>query len=86
MRTGHAGKSLSSKNHEPTLYRNGEPEQLWNNLEYSPVIDEARHEQPSAAFVCMGRALESDFAYPWQAKSTSGPELTFHNRSFRESP
>jgi hypothetical protein len=57
MRTGHAGKSLSYKKNGPTLYRNGKPEQLWINLEYSPVIDEARHEQPIGSFDCMSRAL-----------------------------
>jgi len=40
MRVGMAGGTLSYRDQELTLYRNGVPEQVWMNLDYSPVIDE----------------------------------------------
>jgi PAS domain S-box-containing protein len=35
-----AGGTLSYKDQELTLHRSGEPEQVWMNLDYSPVLDE----------------------------------------------
>jgi PAS domain S-box-containing protein len=40
MRVVLAGGTLSYRDHELTLYRNGEPEQVRMNLDYSPVFDE----------------------------------------------
>jgi PAS domain S-box-containing protein len=40
MRVGMAGDTLSYRDQELTLHRNGVPEQVWMNLDYSPVIDE----------------------------------------------
>ncbi len=40
MREGLAGRSLSFTNQEMTLYRSGKPEQVWMNLDYSPVQDD----------------------------------------------
>ncbi|WP_457089191.1 sensor histidine kinase [Microvirga sp. P5_D2] len=40
MRVGMAGGTLSYQDQELTLYRNNVPEQVWMNLDYSPVIDE----------------------------------------------
>jgi PAS domain-containing protein len=40
MRVGMAGGTLSYRDQELTLYRNGVAEQVWMNLDYSPVIDE----------------------------------------------
>jgi PAS domain S-box-containing protein len=37
MRVGLAGKTLSYRDHELTLHRDGKPEQVWMNLDYSPV-------------------------------------------------
>jgi signal transduction histidine kinase len=36
-----AGGTLSYANQELTLHRSGAPEQVWMNLDYSPVIDES---------------------------------------------
>src|SRR5262249_27304971 len=36
-----AGQTLSYREKELVLYRTGSPEQLWTDLDYSPVIDEA---------------------------------------------
>ena len=40
MKVGLSGGTLSYKDQELTLYRTGKPEQVWMNLDYSPVIDE----------------------------------------------
>ncbi len=40
MKVGLAGGTLSYKDQELTLYRSGKPEQVWMNLDYSPVIGE----------------------------------------------
>ncbi len=41
MKVGLAGKTLAYKDQELTLYRSGMPEQVWMNLDYSPVFDES---------------------------------------------
>jgi PAS domain S-box-containing protein len=41
MNVGLAGGTLSFKDQELTLNRNGEPEQVWMNLDYSPVLDDS---------------------------------------------
>ncbi|GLS71731.1 PAS domain S-box protein [Methylobacterium tardum] len=41
MRVGLAGETLSYKDQELTLYRHGRPEQVWMNLDSSPVLDES---------------------------------------------
>lgn len=41
MKVGLAGGTLSYKDQELTLHRSGKPEQVWMNLDYSPVIDES---------------------------------------------
>ena len=40
MRIGLAGGTLAYRDQELTLYRSGAPEQVWMNLDYSPVIGE----------------------------------------------
>jgi len=41
MRVGLAGGTLAYKDQELTLHRTGAPEQVWMNLDYSPVLDES---------------------------------------------
>jgi len=41
MTVGMAGGTLSFRDQELTLYRKGAPEQVWMDLDYSPVIDES---------------------------------------------
>jgi PAS domain S-box-containing protein len=36
-----AGETLSYKDQQLTLFRHGRPEQVWMNLDYSPVLDES---------------------------------------------
>lgn len=46
-----AGGTLSYQDQELTLHRNGKPEQVWLNLDYSPVCDEAG--QPAGVLACV---------------------------------
>ena len=41
MKVGLSGGTLVYKDQELTLYRQGQPEQVWMNLDYSPVLNEA---------------------------------------------
>jgi PAS domain S-box-containing protein len=41
MKEGLAGRTLAYRDQELTLRRNGFPEQVWMNLDYSPVFDES---------------------------------------------
>ena len=41
MKVGLSGGTLAYKDQELTLNRHGRPEQVWMNLDYSPVLDEA---------------------------------------------
>jgi len=41
MKAGLAGDNLKFRDQELTLYRHGRPEQVWMDLDYSPVLDEA---------------------------------------------
>jgi PAS domain S-box-containing protein len=41
MKVGLSGGTLAYKDQELTLYRHGSPEQVWMNLDYSPVLNEA---------------------------------------------
>jgi PAS domain S-box-containing protein len=38
MKVGLAGGTLAYRDQEMTLYRNGRPEQVWMNLDYSPIV------------------------------------------------
>jgi len=41
MKVGLAGGTLAYKDQELTLHRTGRPEQVWMNIDYSPVLDES---------------------------------------------
>jgi len=41
MKVGLSGGTLAYRDQELTLHRNGKPEQVWMNLDYSPVSDES---------------------------------------------
>ena len=41
MKVGLSGGTLAYKDQELTLHRHGRPEQVWMNLDYSPVLDES---------------------------------------------
>jgi PAS domain S-box-containing protein len=41
MKVGLAGQTLAYRDHEWTLFRNGGPEKVWLNMDYSPLRDES---------------------------------------------
>ena len=41
MKVGLAGGTLAYRDQELTLHRSGHPEQVWMNLDYSPILDES---------------------------------------------
>ncbi|URD60965.1 PAS domain S-box protein [Sphingomonas sp. KRR8] len=57
MKVGLAGGTLSFKDQELTLYRHGVPEQVWMNLDYSPVHDECG--QPAGVFCILAETTEA---------------------------
>ena len=52
MKVGLAGQTLSYRDQQLTLYRSGRPEQVWMDLDYSPVLDE---EGKPAGVICILR-------------------------------
>jgi hypothetical protein len=42
VKVGLAGGTLAYTDQELTLHRTGKPEQVWMNLDYSPITDEVR--------------------------------------------
>jgi PAS domain-containing protein len=56
MRVGLAGGTLAYKDQELTLRRNGEAEQVWMNLDYSPVLDES--DQPAGVIAIVVETTE----------------------------
>ncbi|HYZ24648.1 MAG TPA: PAS domain S-box protein [Rhodopila sp.] len=51
MKVGLAGGTLAYQDQELTLYRNGRPEQVWMNLDYSPIIGESGRPEGVIAIV-----------------------------------
>jgi two-component sensor histidine kinase len=51
MKVGLGGGTLSYRNQELTLQRSGVPEQVWMNLDYSPVLGENGHPEGVLAVV-----------------------------------
>ncbi|MET0374176.1 MAG: PAS domain S-box protein, partial [Rhizorhabdus sp.] len=63
IREGLAGRSLSFRDHELTLHRHGRPEQVWMNLDYSPVLgDDGRPAGVIAVVVETTEAVRSRLA------------------------
>lgn len=56
MRVGLAGGTLAYREQELTLWRTGAPEQVWMNLDYSPVLDESG--KPAGVFCILAETTE----------------------------
>jgi PAS domain S-box-containing protein len=56
MRVGLAGGTLSYKDQELTLFRTGEAEQVWMDLDYSPVLDDS--EEPAGVIAIVVETSE----------------------------
>jgi PAS domain S-box-containing protein len=64
MRVGLAGGTLSYKDQELTLFRHGRAEQVWMDLDYSPLIDEAG--QPTGVIAIVQETTLKVQAQRWQ--------------------
>ena len=56
MRVGLAGETLHYHDQELTLHRHGRPEQVWMDLDYSPVLDESG--APGGVICILGETTE----------------------------
>jgi len=68
MRVGLAGGTLAYRDQELTLNRSGRPEQVWMNLDYSPVIDESG--RPGGVIAIVVETTERVLADRRQAEAT----------------
>jgi PAS domain S-box-containing protein len=79
MKVGLAGETLAYKDQELTLYRSGRPEQVWMNLDYSPVIDESG--RPGGVIAIVVETTERVLAERRQADATQR-----QRRQFEQAP
>ena len=79
MQVGLAGGTLAYKDQELTLHRSGEPEQVWMNLDYSPVIDESG--EPGGVIAIVVETTERVLAERRQADAT-----VRQRRQFEQAP
>jgi PAS domain S-box-containing protein len=79
MRVGLSGGTLSYRDQELTLYRKGVPEQVWMNLDYSPVLDESG--QPGGVLAIVVETTERVLAE--RRVSDEGERL---RQMFRQAP
>jgi PAS domain S-box-containing protein len=63
MKVGLSGGTLSYKDQELTLYRDGRPEQAWMDLDYSPVLDETG--KPAGVIAIVVETTEKVLAQRW---------------------
>jgi PAS domain S-box-containing protein len=63
MKVGLSGRTLAYTDQELTLYRNNRPEQVWMNLDYSPVLDEDG--EPSGVIAIVTETTEKVLAERW---------------------
>ncbi|THD63625.1 PAS domain-containing protein [Phenylobacterium sp.] len=75
MKVGLAGGTLAYKDQELTLYRRGKPEQVWMNLDYSPVIDETG--RPGGVIAIVVETTERVLADRRQAESSERQRQQF---------
>jgi len=79
MKVGLAGETLAYKDQELTLYRSGRPEQVWMNLDYSPVVDESG--RPGGVIAIVVETTERVLAERRQADATQR-----QRRQFEQAP
>ncbi len=75
MKTVLAGGTLAYRDHELTLCRNGVAEQVWMNLDYSPVLDERG--QPAGVIAIVAEATQHVLAARRGALERRRLELMF---------
>jgi diguanylate cyclase (GGDEF)-like protein/PAS domain S-box-containing protein len=75
MKTVLAGGTLAYQDQELTLYRNGVAEQVWMNLDYSPVLDETG--QPAGVIAIVAETTQRVLADRRNAAERRRLELMF---------
>jgi hypothetical protein len=75
MQVGLAGGTRAYKDQELTLYRSGQPEQVWMDLDYSPVIDETG--QPGGVIAIVVETTQRVLAERRQADATARQQRQF---------
>jgi PAS domain S-box-containing protein len=79
MKVGLAGGTLAYKDQQLTLHRSGKPEQVWMNLDYSPVMDESG--QPGGVIAIVVETTARVIAERRQADATER-----QRRQFEQAP
>ncbi|HEY5237637.1 MAG TPA: PAS domain-containing protein [Rhizomicrobium sp.] len=79
MKVGLAGKTLAYRDQELPLRRSGRPEQVWMNLDYSPVIDESG--KPGGVIAIVGETTQRVLAERRQAHAAAR-----QRRQFEQAP
>ncbi len=79
MKVGLAGGTLAYADQELTLHRSGKPEQVWMNLDYSPVIDESG--RPGGVIAIVVETTERVLAERRQANAAAR-----QRRQFEQAP
>lgn len=79
MKVGLAGGSLAYRDQELTLHRSGKPEQVWMNLDYSPLLDESG--EPAGVIAIVVETTAKVMAERWQMG-----ELDRQRRMFEQAP
>ena len=64
MRVGLAGGTLAYKDQELTLFRHGRAEQVWMDLDYSPLLDETG--APAGVIAIVQETTQKVQAERWQ--------------------
>jgi PAS domain S-box-containing protein len=75
LRVGLAGGTLSYQDQELTLYRHGHAEQVWMNLDYSPVYDDGG--QPAGVMAIVVETTSKVLAERRQATATQRQQRLF---------
>jgi signal transduction histidine kinase len=75
MRVGLAGGTLAYRDQELTLHRNGRPEAVWMNLDYSPVFDETG--RPGGVIAIVLETTERVLSERRQAEATARQRAQF---------
>ncbi len=74
-----AGGTLAYRDQELTLNRSGKPEQVWMNLDYSPILDERG--RPAGVIAIVVETTEKVAAERWQKS-----ELERQRQMFEQAP
>lgn len=79
MKVGLAGGTLAYRDQELTLYRSGKAEQVWMNLDYSPLLDESG--KPAGVIAIVVETTEKVAAERWRMS-----EMDRRRQMFEQAP